>query len=93
MSQAGLSTVLTGSFTFDLDPGESVTVYANAWSQMFGENGIADASTTLDVGFSAGPLGDLIRSGDPTTAIPEPGFFGLLLGAAGMLFLFVRRQR
>jgi hypothetical protein len=89
LAQSSLTTVLSDTLTFTVDPDQTFQVYAIALSRMFGEEGLADASSTLTVGFTGGPVEELLRS----SAIPEPGALALLLGLGATSSLLWRRQR
>jgi len=92
LEQSDPLTHLSETLTFDIDPRDSFTVYAVGYSRMFGENGIADASSTLTVGFSGGPIEALERSSGDLSAIPEPSALAALLGLMGLVAILRRRR-
>lgn len=80
---------LSANLTFTVDPGQTFTLFATGTSLMYGENGIADASNTVSLGFSGGPVSELSR----VSPVPEPKAFALSLGLSAVGLLLLRRRR
>lgn len=89
LEQNGLNDddVLSGTLTWDMNPGDTVYLWANGRSAVYGPNSIADARNTLTTSFQ-NSTGLTSLSGG--IVIPEPST--ALLGLLGFVALF-RRQR
>lgn len=80
---------LSGTLTFTVNPGQTFTIFATGTSRMYGEDGIADASNTVALGFSGGPVSELSR----VSPVPEPKAFALAMGLGAVGLLLLRRRR
>lgn len=89
LSQNGIGTddLLAGTMSWEMQPGETVYLFARGLSRVFGPNSIADARNTLTMSFQDSTGLTSLSGG---TVIPEPS--GALLALLGGLVMLRRRR-